>query len=231
MKVLLCMIGLAWSLCSFGQKQELRPDSAASPASDVQDSIRVRSHGMTAVVDSLWADSIWTWSGPCDGPSRTFRFELGDTVFCSLDLPCVPPPVVQPSGLNAPLTTDAAVETGWTVETTVPLDSVLRRPRKPIGAECYPPATQKDFELVLAAMDAALFESDKCRTLIESDQQTCLTRAQMKRALQGIPSEDRRLETLAKITSPGSHWTEAELRELFQLNFILEQALKRFAKR
>ena len=43
----------------------------------------------------------------------------------------------------------------------------------------------------------------------------------MRQALSLIPSEDRRLETMERISRSDTEWTEPELRELFQLNFIL----------
>lgn len=80
-------------------------------------------------------------------------------------------------------------------------------------------------------MEQAVFETEKCAILERTSETLCLTRSQMQRALDRIPSEDRKLETLEQITRSDIEWTEAELRELFQLNFILERALKRFTKR
>lgn len=80
-------------------------------------------------------------------------------------------------------------------------------------------------------MERAVFEIDKCAVLAQASTTTCLTRQQMSQALQRIPSEDRKLETMERITRSDNKWTEAELREMFQLNFILERALKRFVKR
>lgn len=80
-------------------------------------------------------------------------------------------------------------------------------------------------------MERAFFEIDKCAVLTQASTTTCLTRQQMSQALQRIPSEDRKLETMERITRSDNEWTETELREMFQLNFILERALKRFEKR
>ena len=233
MKYLLCSAALLLNLCTVGQTLEAEVDTTrAELPLLVRDSIRVRSHALSAVVDSLWSDSIWTWSGPCDGPNRLFRFEWGDSAYCSLSLPCKGlTPAPQATALNAPLTSDGPVQAEWDVEALIHLDSLLSQPRKAISAGCYPPATDQEFAPVIQAMDDALFESDKCRTLIEASESLCLTRPQLIRALQRIPSEDRRLDTLTKIASPETDWPSDQLGELFQLNFILEQALKRFAKR
>lgn len=233
MKYLLCSAALLLSLCTVGQTLEAEVDTTrAELPLLVRDSIRVRSHALSAVVDSLWSDSIWAWSGPCDGPTRLFRFEWGDSVYCSLSLPCKGlTPAPQATALNAPLTSDGPVQAEWDVEAVIHLDSLLSQPRKAISAGCYPPATDQEFAPVIQAMDDALFESDKCRKLIEASESLCLTRPQLIRALQRIPSEDRRLDTLTKIASPETDWPSDQLGELFQLNFILEQALKRFAKR
>lgn len=80
-------------------------------------------------------------------------------------------------------------------------------------------------------MEQAVFEAEKCAVLERASEAHCLTRSQMHEALDRIANEDRKLETLEQITRSDIEWTEAELRELFQLNFILERALKRFTKR
>lgn len=233
MKYLLCSMALLLSLGTSGQTNDAEVDttSAHLPLL-VQDSIRVQSHALCAIVDSVWSDSIWAWSGPCDGPTRSFRFEWGDSAYCSLTLSCRDVrPAPQPAALNAPLTSSVSAQSGWDIDALIPLDSILSQPRMAISSGCYPPATDRDFTPVLKAMDEALFESDKCRKLIEASESLCLTRPQLIRALQRIPSEDRRLDTLTKIASPETDWPSDQLGELFQLNFILEQALKRFAKR
>lgn len=207
--------------------------SAQLEAPLVQDTIRVRSHGMIAAVDSLWADSLWVWDGPCDGPERAFRFELGDTAFCSATVPCTAIESAAATALNAPLLGADAEPLAWTwsVEARLTAEFILALPRESLSASCYPPLSVAEFDRILEAIDSALFESDKCSVVERVCREHCLSSAQRSEALQRIPSEDRRLETLTKISGAGTNWTEAELRGLFQLNFILEQALKRFANR
>lgn len=103
--------------------------------------------------------------------------------------------------------------------------------RTPLAASCFPPAGSTAFEALLSAMEQAVFETEKCAVLVRASETLCLTRSQMRQALDRIASEDRKLETLERIYRSDIEWTEAELRALFQLNFILEQALKRFTKR
>lgn len=207
--------------------------SAQLEAPQLKDTLRVRSHGMAAVVDSLWADSLWVWNGPCDGPERTFRFELGDSAFCSTTVPCTAIESASVNALNAPiLGADAQPFLGaWSVEARLSADLILALPREPLSASCYPPLSSAEFDGIMNAIDSALFESDKCAVVERACREHCLSRAQHIEALQRIPSEDRRLETLTKTSGTGTNWTEAELSGLFQLNFILKQALKRFANR
>lgn len=218
---------LGWTLawCLIG--------SAQVEAPLVKDTIRVRSYGMAVAVDSLWADSLWVWEGLCDGPERAFRFELGDTAFCSTSVPCTADDSVTLASLNAPLQgADASpLEGTWTVTTHLTAEFILALPREPLGASCYPPLASDEYDRIVQALDSALFESDKCAVVEGACRDHCLSRAQLISLLHRIPSEDRRLETLTITSGPVTNWTEDELRGLFQLNFILERALKRFANR
>ena len=194
--------------------------------------LRVRSFAEASLVDSLWSDSLWVWNGPCDGNVRAFRFEFPDSTYCRVDFPCVLE-ATQPTGLNAPLT--AAVggtqRQAWTGQASIARIDLEAMGRKLVATSCFPPASSAEFAQLLAAMEGAVFESEKCAVLVEASARLCLTRNQMRQALSLIPSEDRRLETMEHISRSDTEWTESELRELFQLNFILQRALKRFAKR
>jgi hypothetical protein len=197
---------------ALAQSDTLRMDSVAPvPA------LRVRSFAEASLVDSLWSDSLWVWNGPCDGTVRAFRFEFPDSTYC----------------LNAPMT--AAVggtqRQAWTGQASIARIDLEGMGRKLVATSCFPPASSAEFAQLLAAMEDAVFESEKCAVLSEVSARLCLTRNQMRQALSLIPSEDRRLETMEHISRSDTEWTEPELRELFQLNFILERALKRFAKR
>ena len=212
---------------ALAQSDTLRMDSVAPvPA------LRVRSFAEASRVDSLWPDSLWVWNGPCDGTVRAFRFEFPDSTYCRVDFPCVLE-AAQPTGLNAPMT--AAVggtqRQAWTGQASIARIDLEGMGRKLVATSCFPPASSAEFAQLLAAMEDAVFESEKCAVLGEVSARLCLTRNQMRQALSLIPSEDRRLETMEHISRSDTEWTEPELRELFQLNFILERALKRFAKR
>ena len=213
---------------ALAQSDTLRLDSVVPvPA------LRVRSFAEASLVDSLWSDSLWVWNGPCDGAVRSFRFEFPDSTYCRVDFPCALE-ATQPTGLNAPLT--AAVGGGtqrqaWTGQASIARIDLEAMGRKLVATSCFPPASSAEFAQLLAAMEGAVFESEKCAILGEASARLCLTRPQMRQALSLIPSEDRRLETMERISRSDTEWTGPELRELFQLNFILERALKRFAKR
>jgi hypothetical protein len=196
------------------------------------DTLRVRSFAEASLVDSLWSDSLWAWNGPCDGAVRSFRFEFPDSTYCRVDFPCALE-ATQPTGPNAPLT--AAVggtqRQAWTGQASITRIDLEAMGRKLVATSCFPPASSAEFAHLLAAMEGAVFESEKCAVLGEASARLCWTRPQMHHALSLIPSEDRRLEIMERISRSDTEWTEPELRELFQLNFILERALKRFAKR
>ena len=196
------------------------------------DTLRVRSFAEASLVDSLWSDSLWVWNGPCDGAVRSFRFEFPDSTYCRVDFPCALE-ATQPTGPNAPLT--AAVggtqRQEWTGQASITRIDLEAMGRKLVATSCFPPASSAEFAHLLAAMEGAVFESEKCAVLGEASARLCWTRPQMHHALSLIPSEDRRLEIMERISRSDTEWTEPELRELFQLNFILERALKRFAKR
>ena len=194
--------------------------------------LRVRSFAEAHVVDSLWSDSVWVWNGACEGPVRSFRFEFPDSTYCGLAASCTRA-ATAPADLNAPLSSSSSpspVE-AWTAAVTIALVDLETLPRMPLASSCFPPAASAAFDAVLSAMEQAVFETEKCAVLVRTSETLCLTRGQMRQALDQIASEDRKLDTLEQITRPDIEWTEAELRELFQLNFILERALKRFTKR
>lgn len=194
--------------------------------------LRVQSFAEAHVVDSMWSDSVWVWNGACEGSSRSFRFEFPDSTFCAVEVPCIRV-ATPPADLNAPLSSASSPypTEAWTTAVTVALGDLEALPRRPLASSCFPPATSAAYDAVLSAMEQAVFETEKCAVLQRASETLCLTRSQMRQALDRIASEDRKLETLEQITRPDIEWTETELRELFQLNFILERALKRFTKR
>ena len=103
--------------------------------------LRVRSFGEVHGVDSLWSDSLWMWSGACEGPLRSFRFEFADSTFCALEFPCTREATVS-SEHNAPLSSVSGLSPlqSWTAEVTVALDELQAMPRKPLASSCFPPA-------------------------------------------------------------------------------------------
>ena len=222
--VVAVMLGLPYAL--FAQDSLLVDSMPPYPT------LRVRSFVEADVVDSLWSDSVWIWNGTCEGPARSFRFEFPDSTYCALEAPCTRA-ATPPADLNAPLSSasNPSLVEPWTAAVAIALVDLQGFPRKPLASSCFPPAASAAFDAVLSAMEQAVFEAEKCAVLERASETLCLTRSQMLQALDRIANEDRKLETLEQITRSDIEWTEAELRELFQLNFILEQALKRFTKR
>ena len=218
------MVGLPCSM--------LAQDSLLVDSMPTYPTLRVRSFVEAHVVDSLWSDSVWVWNGTCAGPVRSFRFEFPDSTYCALEAPCTRA-ATTPADLNAPLSSasNPSLVGPWTAAVAIALVDLEGIPRKSLASSCFPPAASAAFDAVLSAMEQAVFETEKCAVLEQASGSLCLTRSQMRQALDRIASEDRKLETLEQITRSDIEWTEAELRELFQLNFILEQALKRFTKR
>jgi len=218
------MVGLPCSM--------LAQDSLLVDSMPTYPTLRVRSFVEADVVDSLWSDSVWVWNGACEGPVRSFRFEFPDSTYCALEAPCMRA-ATTPADFNAPLSSASSpspVEP-WTAAVAIALVDLEGIPRKPLASSCFPPAASAAFDAVLSAMEQAVFEAEKCAVLERASEALCLTRSQMRQALDRIANEDRKLDTLEQITRSDIEWTEAELREMFQLNFILERALKRFTKR
>ncbi len=207
-------------------------DYSALDSTAAHPTLRIRSFAEVSLVDSVLHDSLWVWIGPCDGPIRSFRFEFPDSTFCCIDFPCLAEGA-ELSNLNSPLITNSSSHAAqtWTAHASIVLSDVAVMPRIPIVSSCFPPASKAEFERLIFAMHNAVFETDKCLVLEEASAELCLTRHQMSQALRLIPSEDRRLEVMKHITRLDTKWTELELHEMFQLNFIFEQALKRFTKR
>ena len=222
--VVAVMLGLPYAL--FAQDSLLVDSMPPYPT------LRVRSFVEADVVDSLWSDSVWVWNGTCEGPARSFRFEFPDSTYCALEAPCTRA-ATPPADLNAPLSSasNPSLVEPWTAAVAIALVDLEGIPRKPLASSCFPPAASAAFDAVLSAMEQAVFEAEKCAVLERASETLCLTRSQMLQALDRIANEDRKLETLEQITRSDIEWTEAELREMFQLNFILERALKRFTKR
>ena len=218
------MVGLPCSI--------LAQDSLLVDSLPTYPTLRVRSFVEADLVDSLWSDSVWVWNGTCEGPVRSFRFEFPDSTYCALEAPCTRA-ATPPADLNTPLSSasNPSLVEPWTAAVDIALVDLEGIPRKPLASSCFPPAASAAFDAVLSAMEQAVFEAEKCAILERASEAHCLTRNQMHEALDRIANEDRKLETFEQITHSDIEWTEAELRELFQLNFILERALKRFTKR
>lgn len=195
------------------------------------DSIRVRAVDTVMELDSMWSDSIWNWSGPCAGESVTFRFDYGDTTFRRTTVPCVP---VLAESTASPASASMysqpepeAFFLEWSIN-RMQLDEFTAYPTY---SSCFPPLQPPVFARLVAEVDRAIFEVDKCVIIENIGQTKCLTKAQATEALMRIPSEDRRLETLRNGFIHFAFWDPADIEALFELQFMRKQALATFESR
>ncbi len=226
MKAMLCLLLLhLGSACGAVSDSLLVADSLPAP------SVRVRSVDAMVQIDSLWTDTIWSWSGPCENNSRLFRFEFGDSLYRSVSVPCTAAVghaiqmtaaslYAEPGSDHAPPQREGDIR--------LSLNELLKIRSQSIQEGCYPPLPQSEFQLLFDELNAAIFESDKCALLSSRGQQSCLTSHQVKEALLLIPSEDKRLQTMQDAFAKPGFWSREDLESLFQLRYIYEQALESF---
>lgn len=198
--------------------------------------IRVRSVDESCEVDSVWTDSTWIWNGPCETKERLFRFEFNNGNFSTLLFPCevkeggeAPTPSGNLNAQTNQYTTSSHL--GYVCQIELSRDSLMTFESARLENSCYPPMLSSQHESLLNAMRSAIFEADKCRLLESKAQESCMTADQIIQALMLLPNEDKRLETMIKSFNTPFFWSEADLQELFQLNFILQRALRTFETR
>ncbi len=211
--------------CTAVSDSLLVTDSASIPP------IRVRTSDALMQMDSLWIDTLWSWTGPCENDVRLFRFEYGDSLYRSVNVPCARSEAIlvqsTPSSLYevAASTSDSPPRSGAIQLTR---EDLLKIRSKSLEQSCYPPLSQAKFQRFINEMSATIFESDKCDLLASCSHESCLTSSQIHTALLLIPSEDRRLQTMKNHFSQPRFWRRKDLESLFQLKFIFEQALESF---
>lgn len=199
------------------------------------DPIRVRSIDESFEVDSVWTDSTWTWDGPCESKERLFRFEFTNGQCSTLLFPCeVKEEEAQTSSGNPQTQTNqyrTPSNLGYGCRIRLSRDSLMTLDLVRVEDSCYPPMLSSQHESLLDAMRLAIFEADKCRLLESKAKESCMTADQIIEALLLLPNEDKRLETMIKSFNTPLFWSEEDLQELFQLNFILNRALRTFETR
>ncbi len=185
-----------------------------------QTSWRVLVAGETLLLDSVWNDSIWLWSAPCEGPFVTLRFEANG-IYREQIMPCDQPNEVE---WNAPLNGDSA--------TLLPNDIVIQFQRSQLDSlpsfsltgSCFPLIAESAFQSWYNAVKAFTFESDKCRTIESRQQVGCITADQGAQLLRLIPSEDRRLRILKGLVSHIDMVQQLPTTDLFHLQLYREKA-------
>ena len=195
------------------------------------DSIRVRAADTVMKLDSMWSDSVWRWAGPCSTEVLTFQFDYGDTTFRRTTVPCHPALTeTMSSPTPASLYTEPAPPS-YFLEWSISRFELEQITAQPMSSSCFPPLQTPVFKQLVAEVDRAIFEADKCAQIEKMGKNQCLTKAQAQEALLLIPSEDRRLETLFSGFIHFTFWTEEDIAMLFELQFIRERALATFESR
>jgi len=193
---------------------------------------RVRIAGESLRLDSIWSDSLWVWSSPCDGPSVVLRFE-NEEVFHEKKIPCQLP--LAPS---SPIELDAEEPTAsngtksllyenpanYSVSMEIHRSQLDSMPASSILGRCFPLISEHAYQNWLHEVNAATFESEKCRAIAERQHQSCLTPAQVVQLLNLIPSEDRRLTILESLLPHTDRVNELPINSLFHLQMFREKA-------
>ena len=194
--------------------------------------LRVRVAGDALLLDSIWSDSLWIWSSPCDGPSVILRFE-NDEVFREKKLPCQipfePQPVIglddqepTPSNGTEPLVYDNQPD--YSISMEIHRSQLDSMPVSPLSGRCFPLISERAYQSWLHEVNAATFESEKCRAIAERQHQSCLTSAQVVQLLNLIPSEDRRLTILEILLPHTDRVNQLPVNSLFHLQMFREKA-------
>ncbi len=219
-----------------GNAQQETPSSAAIDTSlsdtPALPSWRILVAGETLLLDSIWTDSLWQWSAPCDGPFVTLRFEAKGSYRERL-MPCDSPmesdsirAAEKENGreMNAPLSTDSEGLTRYTINVELDRSQLDSLPNHPLIGSCFPLISEQAFDRWLNAINALTFESDKCRAIGSRQHQSCLTQDQVIELLNLIPSEDRRLAILKGLIPHTNLIQQLPLNDLFHLQVFRTKA-------
>ena len=185
---------------------------------------RVRTAGATIEMDSLWNDSIWTWSAACTSPLVLFHFSWNDEVALTQEVPCTKQTEVPALNSTAGLDELQNEYLGSLTMTMAELHQVALQSRSRF-TRCFPPISDPAMERILSQLQETFFETDKIRMAKVIASEECLTKQQAQALLMSIASEDRRLELFEPILKKVGPWSKEDLDELFQLSFIKKQAL------
>ena len=233
MRTLICCIAIGATACSDSIAQNDVPLELETP----WDTLRVRAELPTAILDSLWTDSLWIWSGPCPGSVMLFRIESNAGWIKELTCSCEESESVEseaPSSASDPTALPAEAAARYGVETVKTktyhgqiqwdrnrLDSL---PSLPMAGSCFPPLNDEQFDRILQAVDALPFELDKCDYMKEVGPNHCFSVDQVEGLLGLIASEDRRLEVLRGFVPSTNGIQSLPVESLFHLRLFQNQA-------
>tara|TARA_B100000768_G_scaffold181210_1_gene203334 strand:- start:7638 stop:8369 length:732 start_codon:yes stop_codon:yes gene_type:complete len=178
----------------------------------------VQTSGALTEVDSLWNDSIWTWTGACLSPAIMFHFRWSDGVTLLRKLSCIDTPK---SSLNS-----SSSVNGYTGYFEATMDSLFVEAQNSgeTNQKCFPPLSENAMNGFSLQMAEVIFESDKVQMAEQLAASECLTKPQARQLLLSIANEDRRMELFDSFLQTQEFWTVDDADGLFQLNFIKKQA-------
>lgn len=190
---------------SLGQNDSLPPFQVQIPLDSI-------------VLDTLWTDSTFTWSGPCPSGQINLRFvdlATGQAVQRSMTCTAQPQELSsayvspQPAGYVAQINLNRASASvwNWGQPTT-----------------CFPPLSPSIIKAAMAQWDILLFERDHLAAMLAWASERCLTPTMVRECLQRLESEDRRLELLQGLIGQCSHPRGIEVTDLFILRSTREKA-------
>jgi len=235
--VTLSLLTLLFSTFSYTGNAQQETQSSAAMESLLSDtpalpSWRVLVAGETLLLDSVWTDSLWQWSAPCDGPFVTLRFEAKGS-YCERVMPCDSPmesdslraaEKENDREMDAPLSKDSDGLTCYAINVEIHRSQLDSLPHYPLLGSCFPLISERAFQRWLNAINALTFESDKCRAIDSRQHQSCLTQDQVIQLLNLIPSEDRRLLILKELVPHTNLIQQLPLDDLFHLQVFRTKA-------
>lgn len=169
---------------------------AQSDSLPVLPAFRVQIPLDTAVFDSLWLDTTWTWSGRC--PTERISVRLVDETTHQValrHLPCAPATPDQAEW--------AATTTAYVAPTPTDFAINLNLSRTSVAAwnwgapeTCFPPTPQREVQAASVNWDALIFEREQVLAMLEWAEDKCLSPAAVRGCVERLESEARRLELL-----------------------------------
>lgn len=198
--------------------------AAQSDTLSVLPVLRVQIPLDTAVFDSLWLDTAWTWSGPCPTERISVRIVDESTRHVAMrNLPCTP--------VATPQAEWAATSTAYLAPTPTDFEIDLNLSRTSVAAwnwgvpeACFPPSPQREVVAASAAWDDLIFEKEQVLAMLEWADDKCLSPSTVRSCVERLESEARRLELLQGLVPRCAAPHAIDLTGLFILRSTRTQA-------